>query len=209
MGFLSLDSPVGKFIARLFDLAILNILFLVTSIPIITIGSSITALYQVMLRVVKDEEGNIAKDYWNAWKENFKKAFLCFLPMLLIACVMLWNLYWYVVGYLDSSAMKITLLVGLFLLCMLGEWVFVWQAKFINTIKEIWHNAVFFTMRYFFVNLIFTALTLAWLYVMIFIPTCWIVAIALAFSLPAYLKSIFYRDKMQPFEDMIKNKENE
>ncbi len=203
MGFLSLNNPVGRFIAKAFDLAILNVLFIITCIPVFTIGCAITSLYQIMLNLVRDEEGAIVKGYFRAFKENFKKATLCFLPMLVIAVILLWNLYWYVIGYLDSLTMKIAIIAGLFVLFMLSEMVFVWQARFTNTIREIWHNAVYFMLRYFIVNVIFSAITLGWLYLVIFIPSFWIVAIAFAFSFPAFMKSIFYRNKMQVFEDMI------
>lgn len=205
MKLLSLESPVGRFLARVFDLAILNLLFLLTCIPVFTVGAAVTALYDVLLRLVKDEEGALVKGYFRAFAENFKKATLCFLPMLLVMLVLVWNLYWYVTGYVTEHAqgMKLALLAGMLLVCMVGEWSFVWQARFVNTVREIWHNALFFTFRYFLRNLIFTAATLLWIYLTFFFPQLWIVGIFFAFSLPAYLKSLFYRSKMQPFEDMF------
>lgn len=208
MKILSLESPVGKFLARVFDLAILNLLFLLTCIPVFTAGAAITALYDMMLRLVKDEEGALVKGYFKAFAENFKKATVCFLPMLAVMLVLIWNLYWYVTGYVTEHAqgMKLALLAGMLLVCMVGEWIFVWQARFVNTVREIWHNALFFTFRYFLRNLIFTAATLLWIYLTVFFPQLWIVGIFFAFSLPAYLKSVFYRRKMQPFEDMIRER---
>lgn len=203
MGFLSLNNPIGRAVGKAFDLAVLNVLFIVTCIPVFTIGTAVTSLYQVMLKLVKDEEGSIVKGYFGAFKENFKKATLCFIPISMVFAVLLWNLYWYAMGYLDSLTMKIAIIAGLVLLGMIAEIVFVWQARFINSIREIWHNAIYFVLRYFFVHLMFMAITLGWLYIMIFVPGFWIVGIGFAFSLPAFTKSFFYRRKMQIFEDMI------
>ena len=47
MKFFNYDSPIMQFLTRLTDLFILNFLFLICSIPIITIGASATALYSV------------------------------------------------------------------------------------------------------------------------------------------------------------------
>lgn len=209
MKLLSQESPIGRFFSRAFDLAVLNLLFLLTCIPLITIGASITALYSVMLKMVKDEEGALVKGYFGAFRENVKKATLCFLPMLVLSVVILWNLYWYVTGYMTEHVlgMEIALLIGLFLICMVGEWMFVWQARFVNTVREIWHNALIFTFRYFLRNVLFTAITLLWVYFTVFYPQFWIVGLFFAFSLPAFLKSIFYREKLQPFEDMIRAQE--
>lgn len=209
MKILSPDHPAGRFFCRIFDLAVLNLLFLLACIPVFTVGAAVTALYDVMLRLVKDEEGALVKGFFSAFAENFKKATLCFLPMLAAALVLIWNLYWYVNGYVSVHAggMKLALLAGLILLCMVGEWMFVWQARFVNTIKEIWHNALIFTFRYFLQNLIFMAATLLWVYVTVFFPQFWIAGIFFAFSLPAFLKSLFYRNKMQPFEDLIRGQQ--
>ena len=45
--FFNMDSPVMRFLSRLCDLMILNILCLICCIPIVTIGASITSLYPV------------------------------------------------------------------------------------------------------------------------------------------------------------------
>lgn len=55
------------------DLFVLNIFFFLTSIPIITLGASLTALYSVTNKMVKNEEGPIRHAYMKAFKENFKQ----------------------------------------------------------------------------------------------------------------------------------------
>ncbi len=209
MKILSQDSPVEAVLSRAFDLAVLNLLFLLTCIPVFTVGAAVTALYDVMLKLVRDEEGALIKGYFGAFSENFKKATLCFLPLLFVMAVLVWNLYWYVGGYLTGhgQGMKAALIAGMVLICMVGEWIFVWQARFVNTIREIWHNALFFTFRYLLRNFIFTAATALWIYLTVFFPQLWIVGIFFAFSLPAFLKSLFYRNKLQPFEDMIRERD--
>ena len=54
--FFSMDSPVMRFLSRVCDLIILNLLAIVCSIPIVTIGASITAMFSVTLKMVKGEE---------------------------------------------------------------------------------------------------------------------------------------------------------
>ena len=57
MNFNWIDNPIMRGMGRLADFIILNLLWVVCSIPIITIGASTTALYTVMLKLVKNEEG--------------------------------------------------------------------------------------------------------------------------------------------------------
>ena len=55
-----LDSPLMNFLNKLCDIMILNILVLVFSLPIFTIGAAVTAGYYMSFKMVKNEENYIA-----------------------------------------------------------------------------------------------------------------------------------------------------
>ena len=55
--FFNMDSPIMRFLSRVCDLIILNLLAIACCIPIVTAGASITALFSVTLKMVKGEEG--------------------------------------------------------------------------------------------------------------------------------------------------------
>ena len=93
MNILNPDSPVMRFLSRLFDLIVLNALFLICCLPLITIGASITAMYSVTLKMVRDEECYIAKAFFSSFKKNFKTATLLFIPVLLLSSFFLMDLY--------------------------------------------------------------------------------------------------------------------
>lgn len=82
-GLFTPNSRFMRYLNRLADLMILNLLFLLTSIPIFTIGASLTALYSVCFRLGTDREGSTFRDYFAAFKENFRQATLLFLLLLL------------------------------------------------------------------------------------------------------------------------------
>ena len=62
-----------RILTHIFDFILLNILWLLTSIPIVTLGTATAALYSVMMSVVEKKEGYIIKDYWKAFCRNFKQ----------------------------------------------------------------------------------------------------------------------------------------
>ena len=70
--FLDSDSWFMQLISRFSSLVILNLLFLCTCIPIFTIGSALTALYDVVFRLDTDGEGKIAATYFRAFRANFR-----------------------------------------------------------------------------------------------------------------------------------------
>ncbi len=69
--FFSIDSPLYKFMTRLFDILKLNMLWILCSIPIVTMGAATTAAYTIALKMVDDEEGYIAKPFFKEFRRNF------------------------------------------------------------------------------------------------------------------------------------------
>lgn len=65
------SSGLFGFMERVGDIVIMNLLFLLTCIPIITIGPSLVALYSVTLKMAAGEEGYAVKAYFNAFAKNF------------------------------------------------------------------------------------------------------------------------------------------
>ena len=87
-GFFSVEGPLFSGLGRLADLFWLNILFIVCSLPIFTIGASTTALYYVTLKMVKNEEGHITKSFFRAFKENFRQSTLIWLMVMLVGALL-------------------------------------------------------------------------------------------------------------------------
>ena len=89
MNFNLFDNPVVNGIGRIADFVVLNLLWVLCSIPIITIGASTTALYTVMLKIVKNEEGYLVKGFFKAFRENFKQSTVIWLVFLALGIVLL------------------------------------------------------------------------------------------------------------------------
>ena len=93
MNFFSPDNPVTRFLTRLCDLIILNLLFMICCLPIFTIGASITAMYSITLKMLRNEECYIIKGFLSAFKSNFKQATLLWIPCFLIGAFLIADLY--------------------------------------------------------------------------------------------------------------------
>lgn len=76
MKFFSVDGPLYNFFSRLLDMIKLNFLWLLCSLPVITIGASTAAAFSVTLKMVDEREGYIAKQFFTAFKENLKQGIL-------------------------------------------------------------------------------------------------------------------------------------
>ena len=61
---LGLDSKFYKWGTLLADLIILTVLWLICSLPIITMGAATTALYYVTTRQLSNREGYVSRDFF-------------------------------------------------------------------------------------------------------------------------------------------------
>lgn len=152
-GFFNYDNPVWRFIGKFFDIMILNVLWFVCSIPVVTIGASTTAVYYVTLKLVRDEEDSTVKAYFKAFKENFKQATIIWLILLVIGIIIGFDLYFFLMMNTAVSTFR-TIMLAIFggfaiiYLCIF-LYVFPLQSKFYNPIKRTIFNAFFMSIRHF------------------------------------------------------------
>ena len=65
------DSKFMEIFGRITDLILLNILFLITCLPVFTIGAATAALYTMCFRLMREEYSGIIKPYFKAFRDNF------------------------------------------------------------------------------------------------------------------------------------------
>ena len=83
-GLFNLDSPIMRFLSKVCDLMILNVMCIICCLPIVTAGASITALYTITMKMVRGEESYIFKGFLKAFKENFKQSTIIWLIMAVL-----------------------------------------------------------------------------------------------------------------------------
>ena len=152
MNLLNYDSPLMRFINKVTDLFILNLLCLICCIPIITIGPALTAKYDVAMRIVRKEEPTILKPFFKAFKVNFKQSFIVWM-IILFACLLLcMDWYWIIkTGLLDVPTVyfAIAVFVSTIVLFMIMT-IFPIIARFEVTVKEAFKTSSLFSMLYFY-----------------------------------------------------------
>lgn len=149
MKFFSVDGGFYKFISRLWDVIKLNFLWLLFSLPIVTMGAATVAAYSVTLKMVDDTEGYVARQFVKAFKENLKQG----IPLGLIF------LFCSYVVYLDFELFQkvegnpIYLLafgiVAAFIFTMAFIYAFPLSARYENTLIGTIKNSVNIATRYF------------------------------------------------------------
>lgn len=139
-----------RFLTLIGDLIILNLLFILTSLPIITIGASLTALYSMTMRLIRNEEGtSTAKGYIQAFRDNFKKGTATGLLVLLIGAVLAVNAILILKdGENYSGFMKYVLVLAAVMYALLFSWIFALTARFENNIRNTLKNSLFLALSH-------------------------------------------------------------
>lgn len=195
-GLFSIDGPFFTFMSRVADFIILNLLFIVCSLPIFTIGASCTAMSYVTMKMKDGDEGYIAKSFFKSFKENFKQATGMWMIYLLIAAVLGVDLY--VVRHSTGSgwkAMSVFITAGWVLWFMIVSWAFPLMARFVNTVKGTMHNALYLAIGNAPKTIAFTLICAGCGFITIYNTTTFIwgllVWILVGFSALSYLNSSF------------------
>ena len=148
MSFFSLDSKFSQIMGRVFDLMMLNIIFLIMCIPIVTIGANFTAMYYVTLKMIKNEETYIFRTYWKSFRENFKQATAIWLILLAVLIVLILDLLLVMRMPGTITYLRFVFLVLIFFEAMVLSYVFPVLSRFDNTVKNTIKNSILMAIRH-------------------------------------------------------------
>ena len=138
------DNPFFQFMNSLAAFIGLNVVFLITCLPIFTIGPALTALYTVTLKEARKEGGYIFSTYFKAFKENFRQSTAAFLIQLILALIFLFNAhFWGAQNTVPGNALMFVMTALLVVLALTFMYCFPLMARFENSIKQTMKNAFF------------------------------------------------------------------
>ena len=146
--FLSNDSAFGRFMNKAWIIIVSNILFMFCTLPVVTIGPGLVALYHVMLKTLR-LKGDVkpAREFWNGLKSNFKQALILWILALLLALV-----FYIEIAFCQQVGGFLTVFkYGLYMMAFLALIIFLYtlpvMAAFADTLPHLFRNAFFFAAQ--------------------------------------------------------------
>lgn len=197
-----IDSPFVQKMSLVFDLVIINILWLICCIPIITIGASTTAMYAAVYTLAEDTTGYVRKFF-----RTFGEAFLPSTLSELLLAVLLGILAVDILGMqlLPEGFRSILLVVfwlGAFLLTICSAYLPILLSRYNNTLLHMWRNSIQIGWSALPVTCLMAALDLLpWLLLWFFTSTFWALGffwMMLYFSAAAYVNIRLFRRFIRP-----------
>lgn len=150
----SMDNVVFRTIGKITDLVWINILTLVFSLPIITMGASFTAMYAVLLKLAKDNEGSLTRTFISAFKDNLRNSTKVWIVVLLVALFYVLDLNLVFQGILREygivEIIVIVVAIAMFVAeAMLIIFMFSLMARYDNSVKGTFVNALKLIVAFF------------------------------------------------------------
>ena len=145
-----MDSPILRFMNKLVDMVLLTIIWAICCLPIFTIGAATTALYYVTMKMASDLEGYILKDFFKAFKSNFKQATGIWMIMLMFGLTLSGCAWWYYImnNSLSAIALPVLLIVaGLYIIVSI--YIFPLLARCEVTVKQLVKMAFVMSLKNF------------------------------------------------------------
>ena len=141
----SYDNIVSTTILRIVDTIVLSVLWMVCSLPIVTIGASSTAFYYAFHKSVRNRRGYAWQSFFHSFKSNFKQTLKVWLLMLFLYLFLAFD-YIILQAMLEENssagALSNIILCIIMLVTLWSLYLFPYIARFENSTKTILRNCM-------------------------------------------------------------------
>lgn len=142
-GLFSLENPLMQILSRACDLIIINLLFIISCIPIFTVGAAICGMTKVCQAIVTGDDRGTWKLYWTGFKNSFKQATIVWLVILLVVASL--ASYWWLITNFCRGALAAVLLIVMVILAVVAishaVYLFPLITRYENSLREHVRNA--------------------------------------------------------------------
>lgn len=200
--FFDANNPIMRALGGLVDLVILNLMTIAGMLPIVTFGTAMTAMNNVLLHMVREDGSYVTRMFKDSYKANLRqgiKGGLIFIAFAMVTVSELLLLRQ--VGSRLSTMLMIVITVAIAVALVIGIYTFALLARYENSLKGTLLNAV----KLFILNLPRSvAMMLVW---MVAIAAVWtlgrgmmILVILFGLTLPGYVCALIYNPIFEKLE---------
>ena len=135
---------------KVIDAAVLGMLWLICSLPVLTLGASSAAFYYAFQKSVRHGSGYPTREFFHGFKANFKQATILWLVLIVLAVVLCLDLLILTGGVLDIGLLTpflvVTSVVIFAILAMWGICAFPYMSRFDNNLGNMLKNSLIVTL---------------------------------------------------------------
>ena len=206
----TLANPVLDFINTLCNFVVLNLVFLISCLPVITIGTALSSLYYVTLREARGEYGYLVRTYIKEFRKNLKSGTAAFAVLFVIGAVILFNLaFWFNLGGIPAAVITGLMAVGAIVWLFTFTYTFPLIARFNNSTKQTLINAFCLMMSNVKATLALLLIYVMVLFLCVFLAHMKLMMVLFGFAFIAYCQSFVFKKVFEPYEKELEKAEEQ
>ena len=206
----TLAKPVLDFINTLCNFVVLNLVFLISCLPVVTIGTALSSLYYVTLREARGEYGYLVRTYIKEFRKNLKSGTAAFAVLFVIGAVILFNLaFWFNLGGIPAAVITGLMAVGAIVWLFTFTYTFPLIARFNNSTKQTLINAFCLMMSNVKATLALLLIYVMVLFLCVFLVPMKLMMVLFGFAFIAYCQSFVFKKVFEPYEKELEKAEEQ
>ncbi len=194
-------APTGRLmdvLGKACDYLLLGLLWLLCSVPVVTVGAATAALYSAGLGILRGEDTGVLRDFFGALRRHFKMATLLWLAALALGAFLILDLYFYFLWSAAGEWMG-TILFSLFAaatmlyLCVM-PWLFPYITQFEAPFRQAVKASAYLGLRNILYTLAILAVHAGLIVLGLFFPIAFLLAPGIAAAASSWcLERVFRR----------------
>ncbi len=197
------DSPIYEYFDTLAHFIVLNFLFILLCIPVVTIGPALAALYQITLREARKEHGYLVKPFFGYFREQFGKGVLLFLYYALITGLGMFGIvFWHRMESLPTEIAAAFMAVIVLLAVCGMQYAFAMIARFDIRAGRAVRNSLGVAMENIPSTILLVLIDAAWIWLSWNFSGVRIFMLIVGFTFVAYVKSMFLTRVFKKYENV-------
>ena len=148
MHFFNEDNTLVKVLGTIGNLVVLNLIFLLCCVPVVTIGDALCSLYFALMHRLRDDSSGLVKDFFSSMRSNFRQATLSWLICLVLIFVLYGDFRIFSpAGLSPNTAFFYFFVILGALIFFTAEYVFPVIASFENKLPVLYTNSFTFAAK--------------------------------------------------------------
>ncbi len=195
---LSPEGALYRITERIVDLVLLNLLYLIFCIPIVTIGPATAALHYVTLKYAANEEDRVWAPFIHSFRQNLKQGIVVGLSTTVLGVFLALDFYWIYQLVSNGNAFYKVILVMVSLACiiylMMTAYIYPLLARYDNSLKQMYRTALVLAIRHLPATVCLAIISAAPI-LMLFFATTFMVSLTFYFFI-GFAAVAFFHDKL-------------
>jgi len=201
------DSGFMRVLNMISDIVLISMLWLLCSLPVVTVGASTTAAYYTIMKVVHKKTGYISREFFKSFKLNFKDSLIITIIYEALMALLIFNIYtmYQAMGAEEPSSTTFYLLFTYCVLFLILIAVMIYTyptlSRFVMTRFRIVRFAIYALFRHMLTTLILLVVFIISFVALVVFPVCVIIMPGLCL----YIYSLFMEKILRRYmsEEMI------